>query len=42
MTKGLDRSWWGAYRARLETRFRQDVIVIRASPIDLILSLIHI
>jgi hypothetical protein len=36
MTKGLDRSWWGAYRARLEMRFRQDVIVIRASPIDLI------
>mgnify|MGYP003577857375 CR=1 FL=1 len=30
MTARLDRSWWRRYRARLETRFRQDSIVARA------------
>ena len=35
MTDALDRSWWGKYRTRLEQRFRQDCVVIRASKIEL-------
>ena len=34
MAKTLDRTWWQAYRADLETRFRQDAIVARAIPIE--------
>jgi hypothetical protein len=34
MADWIDRSWWRAYRTELETRFRQDEIVIRASEID--------
>ena len=30
MTDALDEGWWRAYRAKLERRFRQDVVVIRA------------
>lgn len=33
MVDALDREWWRGYRAALEARFRQDVIVIRASPL---------
>lgn len=29
MTLELDRTWWRAYRASLETRFRQEQILIR-------------
>ena len=36
MAPAIDRAWWTAYRQRLEQRFRQDVIVVRASPIDLL------
>lgn len=36
MAKDLDRAWWSAYRAALERRFRQDVIVVRASAVELI------
>ena len=31
MTASLDVSWWRAYRADLEVRFRQESIVIRAT-----------
>ena len=34
MADELDRGWWSAYRAELERRFRQDVIVIRAQTIE--------
>jgi hypothetical protein len=30
MDDGLDRAWWGRYRADLESRFRQDEVMIRA------------
>ena len=30
MAERLDEGWWRAYRSKLEQRFRQDVIVIRA------------
>jgi hypothetical protein len=36
MTDALDEGWWRAYRTRLEARFRQDVIVIRAQETRLI------
>jgi len=35
MADELDRSWWASYRARLEQRFRQDYVVVRASKIEL-------
>lgn len=31
MADALDRAWWRAYRERLERRFRQDEIVVRAT-----------
>lgn len=31
MADSLDRAWWSEYRAGLERRFRQEVIVIRAT-----------
>lgn len=33
MTGSLDADWWRAYRATLETRFQQDVVVLRATAI---------
>ncbi len=30
MTGDLDRAWWSAFRRRLEERFRQDEIIVRA------------
>jgi flavin-binding protein dodecin len=30
MVRGLDAAWWREYRAELEARFRQDVVVVRA------------
>lgn len=30
MADELDAAWWGQYRATLETRFKQDQLVIRA------------
>ena len=33
MTPELDRPWWSEFRRRLESRFRQDEIVVRAMPI---------
>jgi len=34
MAETLDRQWWASYRTALETRFRQDEILIRASRAD--------
>ena len=34
MAQDLDRSWWRAYRERLEARFRQDAIVVRAMRVE--------
>lgn len=34
MAEELDRAWWAKYRGELESRFRQDEIVIRATPIE--------
>jgi len=31
MADALDRGWWADYRRELETRFRQDEILIRAT-----------
>jgi hypothetical protein len=36
MAETLERAWWKAYRADLETRFRQDVIVARALPTEML------
>jgi len=36
MAEGVDTEWWRAYRKSLETRFRQDVIVIRAQMVSLL------
>jgi hypothetical protein len=34
MADWIDRSWWRAYRAILEARFRQEVIMIRAREME--------
>ena len=36
MAEDLERTWWKAYRADLEARFRQDAIVARALPIEML------
>lgn len=36
MTQELDKVWWGRYRRTLEDRFRQDTVVVRAHPIELL------
>lgn len=36
MAETLDRDWWRAYRARLEQAFRQDTILLRAQPAELL------
>ena len=36
MTDALDRVWWQAYRERLETRFRQEQVVIRVQGFELL------
>jgi len=36
MTETLDRAWWQAYRRRLETRFRQEHVVIRVQDIEVL------
>lgn len=36
MAKDLERDWWRRYRGDLESRFRQDVIVVRALPIEML------
>ena len=34
MAEGLDRAWWREYRAELESRFRQEKIVARATEFE--------
>ena len=34
MTERVDRAWWRDYRERLENRFQQEQIVIRATDIE--------
>ena len=36
LSDGLDRNWWQRYRAELEGRFRQDMIVIRARETEIL------
>lgn len=36
MAPSLDRDWWRQYRKTLEQRFRQEVIVLRAQPIEIL------
>ena len=36
MTDTVDKAWWAAYREQLETTFRQDRILIRASDVFLL------
>lgn len=36
MTDALDRAWWTQYRKSLETRFRQEQVLIRAHPIEIL------
>lgn len=34
MADDVDRAWWKEYRRELESRFRQDEILIRATPCE--------
>jgi hypothetical protein len=34
MTDAIDRDWWRGYREQLERRFRQQEIVMRATPFE--------
>ncbi len=36
MTATLDHAWWRQYRATLEGRFRQEQLVIRALPVEML------
>src|SRR5437660_5553893 len=36
MVENLDTAWWGHYRRELEARFRQDRVIIRAHPVQLL------
>jgi hypothetical protein len=36
MAEELDAAWWGEYRQQLESRFRQEQIVIRAQQTQLL------
>ncbi|CAN5721664.1 hypothetical protein BH24ACI4_BH24ACI4_01790 [soil metagenome] len=36
MGEGLDRAWWAEYRRTLERRFRQEVMVVRATRLDIL------
>lgn len=36
MTENLDREWWRIYREGLARRYRQDVLIVRASEIQLL------
>jgi hypothetical protein len=36
MCEGLDRAWWTRYRLRLEKRFRQQQVIVRAHPVELL------
>lgn len=34
MTEDLDRRWWKSYRRTLEKRFKQEIVIIRAQPME--------
>jgi hypothetical protein len=34
MAEELERTWWSSCRARLEAKFAQDEVLIRAAPIE--------
>jgi hypothetical protein len=34
MAERLERAWWAEYREELERRFRQDEVVVRATPVE--------
>ena len=34
MVDRLERRWWASYRETLETRFRQEVVVVRAQEME--------
>ena len=36
MIEELDRPWWASYREQVRQRFRQDELVVRALPMDLL------
>ena len=36
MAPALDREWWASTRERLQERFRQDTLVVRAMSVDLL------
>ncbi|QWV94363.1 hypothetical protein KP004_04025 [Geomonas oryzisoli] len=36
MTKELDRAWWSTYRQQLTADFRQALLIVRASEVELI------
>lgn len=36
MSNELERAWWKHYRAELETRFRQERLVVRSTAIELL------
>lgn len=36
MAESLDESWWQAYRKRLEHRFRQEKVIVRAQEVRLL------
>lgn len=36
MTDDLNRAWWTRYRDQVRIRFRQDELVVRALPIELL------
>lgn len=36
MAEELDQGWWTAYRKKLEQRFQQDVVVIRATAVEIL------
>ena len=35
MTEKLDRGWWRVYREKLAVRFRQDMLIVRVSEVEL-------
>lgn len=36
MTKELDRNWWQGYRERLTLKFRQALLIVRVSEVQLL------
>lgn len=36
MTEQLDRAWWRGYRQELSARYRQDLLIVRVSEVQLL------